>query len=117
MTDSANEITLIVAGTAGEGQPPNESSDRAESRTPSLPSHAPEVVGQAVAVDAGLIRDNIDKCLAQLNQVFANLKRTSIDGWSVGSITVGLTVTAQGSVGIATAGVEASLQITFNPKP
>ena len=67
-----------------------------------------------MAVDADLIRANIDKCLADLKQVFANLQAPSIDGWSVANVTVGLTITAHGSVGIATA-VEASLQIAFTP--
>lgn len=108
MTDSASKITLVIASPAG-----NQSSHLAE--THSLPADV--VVNHAIDIDAGVIRDNIDKCLAQLNDVFANLKQPSIAGWSVGSIMVGLTVTAQGSIGIATAGIEASLEITFNPNP
>jgi hypothetical protein len=74
-----------------------------------------EIVAGAVAVDAALIRKNIDQCLTELKQVFSNLAQPSIEGWSVGTVTVGLTVTAQGSVGIATAGIEAALEITFKP--
>jgi hypothetical protein len=99
MTDVPNSLTLIVPGQ-------------------SLAAHepvAPKIVTQAVAIDAGLIRDNLDQCLAQLRQVFANLAEPAIEGWSVGTITVGLTVSAQGSVGIATAGIEAALEVSFKP--
>jgi hypothetical protein len=112
MTDSTNEITLIVPDQA---QSTGKSFDRGETVTHPLPGHGTEVVSQAITIDADLIRTNIDKCLAQLKQVFANLKEPSIDGWSVGTITVGLTITAQGSVGIATAGVEATFEIAFKP--
>jgi hypothetical protein len=98
-------ITLIA---------PTPTSDAAKA----APHAAPALAGiatHAVSVDAGLIRQNVDKCLDQLKQVFANLAEPSIEGWSVGTITVGLTVTAQGSVGIATAGIEAALEITFKP--
>jgi hypothetical protein len=51
-----------------------------------------------------------------MKQVFADLKRPSIDGWKVEHINVGLSISAEGSVGVATAGVEASIEIGFAPE-
>jgi hypothetical protein len=112
MTDSSDTITLIVPDHA---RPTGESLDSGKPVTHAVPGRPAEIVTQAVAIDAALIRENIDKCLAQLKQVFANLEEPSIDGWSVGTITVGLAVTAQGSVGVATAGIQAVLEIAFKP--
>ena len=107
MTDIEGSITLIV--------PDQAQTSSGGSAIHLLPENASVVIGQAVSIDAGLIRANIDQCLAQVKQVFVNLQQPSVNGWQVENITVGLTITAQGSVGIATAGVEASLQITFTP--
>jgi hypothetical protein len=101
----ADSLTLIVKGNA---EPENTEASGQAARTAQIATHA-------VSIDAGLIQENIDKCLAQLRQVFTHLREPSIEGWSVGTITVGLSVTAQGSIGIATAGLEASLEVTFKP--
>ena len=68
-----------------------------------------------VEVDSAKLRADIDKCLGQMKQVFADLKRPAIDGWKVEHINVGLTISAKGSVGVATAGVEASIE-SFAPE-
>ena len=97
MPDSQGKITLIV------GAPLER-----------LSAHQ-STIGSAVEISADDLRNNIDNCLQQMKQVFSSLREPAIDGWSVQNISVGLTISAEGSIGIATAGVEASINISFSP--
>jgi hypothetical protein len=112
MENGGKGINLIVAtGSAA----PGEKTDRGGGETHSLR----DLVGfgaKVVEVDPERLRVDIDKCLAQMKQVFADLKHPAIDGWKVEHINVGLSVSAEGSVGVATAGVEASIEIGFVPE-
>lgn len=74
-------------------------------------------VPKKVEIAADEVRDNIGQCLAQMQKVFANLEQPLVEGWQMQSISLGLIITAEGSVGIATAGVEATIQISFSPTP
>lgn len=112
MADETQKIMLIVATPAG-GQ---ETRDRGGGETHSLKTLFTGAVAKAVPIDPGKLRADIGDCLAKLKQVFADLKRPSIDGWSVENVTVGLSISAEGSVGVATAGVEASIEIAFAPE-
>jgi hypothetical protein len=73
-------------------------------------------VAKVVEIDPEKLRVDIDRCLAQMKQVFADLERPTIGGWKVEQIGVGLSVSAEGSVGVATAGIEASIEIVFVPE-
>lgn len=112
MAKESKGLKLIVAtpGPAAE-----EKADRGGGQTHSLRT----LLGGAakvVEIDPEKLRGDIDKCLAQMKQVFADLKHPAIDGWKVDHINVGLSVSAEGSVGVATAGVEASIEIGFSPE-
>lgn len=113
MADETQKIMLIVATPAAGEQ---EKTDRGGGEAHSLKSFFTGVMAKAVPIDPGKLRADIGDCLAQLKQVFADLKRPSIDGWSVENVTVGLSISAEGSVGVATAGVEASIEIAFAPE-
>jgi hypothetical protein len=112
MPNASNKIKLIVAAPVAAI---SESTDRGGGETHSLPSILKGAVSRVVEINPEDLRNNIDKCLQQMKHVFANLKGPAIDGWSVDSISVGLTISAEGSVGVATAGVEASIEIGFKP--
>ena len=111
MPEGAGKVTLMVAETM---TPTSESTDRGGGKTHSLPGLL-KTVSRTVEISPEDLRNNIDKCLQQMKQVFANLKGPTIDGWSVESISVGLSISAEGSVGVATAGMEASIEIGFKP--
>jgi hypothetical protein len=112
MAESNDKITLIVATTVAAA---DEEVDRGGGETHSLRSFFGGTVAKAVEIDPAKLRADIDKCLGQMKQMFADLKRPTIDGWKVEHINVGLTISAEGSVGVATAGVEASIEIGFAP--
>jgi hypothetical protein len=73
-------------------------------------------VAKVTEIDPAKLRGDIDKCLDQMKEIFADLKRPTMQGWKVEHINVGLTISAEGSVGVATAGVEASIEIGFAPE-
>ena len=112
MAPSNEKIKLIVAATAAVE---DEEIDRGGGETHSLRSFFGGTVAKAVEISPERLRTDIDKCLAQMKQVFAELKQPAIDGWKVEHINVGLSISAEGSVGVATAGVEASIEIGFAP--
>ena len=107
------KITLIVATPAAAAE---QQSDRLGGQTHALGSVADRIMDKAVPIDLDKLRSEINKCLAQMKEVFADLKRPSIDGWKVEQVNVGLAISAEGSVGFATAGVEASVEIRFAPE-
>jgi len=113
MVEGNQNLTLIVAMpvTAAE-----EATDRGGGETHSLRSFFTGTVAKAVEISPDRLRADIGKCLAQMKQVFADLQRPSIDGWNVQHINIGLSISAEGSVGVATAGVEASIEIGFAPE-
>jgi hypothetical protein len=113
MAEGNQPITLIVATPISTAE---ESTDRGGGETHSLRSFFTGTVAKAVEIDPDKIRTDIDKCLAQMKQIFADLQKPSIVGWKVEHISIGLSISAEGSVGVATAGVEASIEIEFAPE-
>jgi hypothetical protein len=113
MAKTDEKIKLIVASTVAAV---DEEEDRGGGETHSLRGFFGGTVAKVVEIDPAKLRADIDKCLGQMKQIFADLKHPSIEGWSVDHINVGLTVSAEGSVGVATAGVEASIEIGFSPE-
>jgi hypothetical protein len=113
MAETKEKIKLIVAEVPVG--PHEEDVDRGGGETHSLKSFFSGKLTKVTEIDPDKLRVDIGKCLAQMKQVFADLKRPSIDGWKVEHINVGLSISAEGSVGVATAGVEASIEIGFAP--
>jgi hypothetical protein len=109
-----NRIKLIVA------VPPqavvDEEEDRAGGQVHSLRTLFAGKLTRVTEIDPGKLRADIDKCLGQMKEIFADLQRPAMQGWKVEHINVGLTISAEGSVGVATAGVEASIEIGFAPE-
>jgi hypothetical protein len=106
------KIKLIVAAP----QPmQDEETDRGGGQTHSLRGFFGGAVTKVTEIDPEKLRDEVNKCLDKMKQVFADLQRPSIEGWKVEHINVGLSISAEGSVGVATAGVEASIEVGFAP--
>jgi Trypsin-co-occurring domain 1 len=95
-----DEIPLIVVKTdQGDGK-----------RAEFVPTFAKET-----ATVESLSRQ-IGSCLQGLEKVFEKSTASTISGWSIVSVTVGLAITASGTVGVVTVGGEASIEIQFAPK-
>jgi len=106
------KIKLIVA-TAQPMQ--DEEADRGGGEPHSLRGFFGGAVTKATEIDPAKLRDEVNKCLEKMKEVFADLQRPSIQGWKVEHINIGLSISAEGSVGVATAGVEASIEVGFAP--
>lgn len=64
-------------------------------------------------LDVETLTKGLDDCLTKMGAVFANLKEKAVDGWEVDTVAVSLGISAEGSIGVVTAGVEGSIQVTF----
>jgi hypothetical protein len=78
------------------------------------------VVASAVNRIAGNIP--ADAFAAKFTEIIENVRtiaenlKTSVGGYEAEEITIGLAVTAEGNIGIATAGVEASIEVYLRRK-
>lgn len=113
MAGTEDKIKLIVAEVPVITE---DEDDRGGGETHSLKSFFGGKLTKVTEIDPEKLRADISKCLAQMKQIFADLQRPAIQGWKVEHINVGLTISAEGSVGVATAGVEASIEIEFAPE-
>ena len=88
-----------------------ESVDRKGGETHSLRS---AVAGLAkVDIDPDLLGRNLDRCLGQVEGLLVDLAKRTVKGWAIENISVSLAVSAEGSIGIATGGLEASIEVSF----
>lgn len=97
LTES-DTIPLVVLDTAaGERFAPN-------------PAKATKVISKAV----DNLKDELTQLISSIIEVVGE-QPTTTQGLKLAGVNVGLTITAQGSIGLATAGVDASLTIRFEP--
>jgi hypothetical protein len=100
------KISLIVAGGA---QPPM-NVDRAGGEAHGFVSKATDAIVRAVPLDK--VADQLQAIADKVGAAVTNLK-ISAGHWQVDEITIGLSISAEGDIGIATAGVEASIELNF----
>jgi hypothetical protein len=67
-------------------------------------------------VDPEKLRLNIEQSMSQVSEIFSTAEQKVGELWEIQSVSVGLSINAEGSVGIATAGLKASLQVTLTPR-
>ena len=79
-----------------------------------LAEFVPTFVSKTVSVES--LSEQIGSCLQGLERVFERSTESTISGWSVVGVTVGLAINASGSVGVVTVGAEASIEVQFAPK-
>jgi hypothetical protein len=102
-------ITIIVeesATLAGGG-----SSDKGGGQTHSLSTFFKKAVPKEI--DGDVLRQNVNRFLDKFQATLGDVKQRSIDGWDLEDMKVSLAVTAEGSVGVATLGMEAGIELTF----
>lgn len=110
MQDGA-EIVLIVP----DAKPIQERGDRSGGQT-----HRGVVEflwgTKAKPVSQEALKRSLEQCMAQIGDMLAEAKSQLKDGWEVGGVSVSLGVSGEGSIGIVTAGVQASIEVSFVPK-
>ena len=107
------KLTLIVAddgpSPADEYQAPLE--DFEEQAIPApirrLFSHKPK------DVDLGPLKTGLEQAQGQIDALLQDMTDSTVAGFRLGSVEVSLAISAGGSIGVVTAGVEASMSLTF----
>lgn len=112
MSDSKNKITLMIPG-ASRGELSYE--DRGGGEEYSL-REAARLITATKEIDAETIEKHIDGIIGQIHGILGKISSKVTGNWKVQNISVGLSLNAEGSIGIATAGVETSIEICFTPK-
>jgi hypothetical protein len=112
MPGSTNKIKLIITGEKEEEGP---MMDRGDGVTHGLNDYIKKKV-QDIEIDVDKLKDNIEHTVKNIESVLIGLKDTVSEQWKLDGITIGLCITAEGSVGIASAGVETSIEVSFSPK-
>ena len=65
-------------------------------------------------VDLSAVRDDLDRVQGQIDDLLAKLKTKDSDRFRLAQVEVSLAVSAEGSIGVATAGVQAGIALTFS---
>lgn len=107
MANKQSTIKLITLGASH-----NLPADRGGGQTHGIA----ERIAKTVEVDAGMLQANILEAMGAVEETLSNLPQSISANWKLDNITIGLSISAEGSVGIATAGVEASIEVSFSPK-
>jgi hypothetical protein len=104
------KVSIIIAGQPATGEFPDRKGGELNSGL------IKKLVGFEEKIDVDKIKTNLDDCLSGIGDVLSDLRQKAMAGWELESVTVSLAVSAEGSIGIATAGVEASIEVSFAPK-
>jgi hypothetical protein len=108
-----SKLTLIVpddeAAPPGEDQPKPE--DFEEQAVPAvvrrLFSH------KSKDVDLGPLKTGLDQVQGQIDALLEDINHSTVAGFRLNSVEVSLGISAGGSIGVVTAGVAASMSLTF----
>lgn len=67
-------------------------------------------------IDPQIMKQSFENCLEQTKQLLENAAKKISEGWEIESINLSFAVNGEGSIGLATVGVEAGIEITLIPK-
>jgi len=116
--EQRNEISLIIPEMVVTTVT---STDRAGGETHGIGSYIGERIRRWISkgVPENVLRPNLQACIEQLGGLLEHAQEKPLPGWGLEEISVSLAISAEGSVGIATAGAETSIEVTFrrSPKP
>jgi hypothetical protein len=73
-------------------------------------------LGLSKTIDIGTLKKNLDDTMSGVSQLFSDLQQKAVTGWELDGVTVSLSISGDGSIGIATAGVEAGIEVSWRPK-
>ena len=68
-------------------------------------------------IKAGALQKGLDDIQAQIDGVLGKVAQPKVPSFQLKTVDISLAITAEGSVGIATAGVQASLTLSFDYVP
>jgi hypothetical protein len=107
---SDRELTLIVVGQeTAERTRGDRGGGELQSRGPLLG----KFFAKKGTVEISRVKGQLDSTLAQTRDLLESVENQTFGEWGLNEITVGLAITAEGTIGVATAGVEASIELKF----
>ena len=113
MTNENSKITLIVAGKKDMKDVPAQ--DRMGGTTHGMKEDILKKASE-IEIDADVLKKNLEKTIKKVAETLIDVGDSISDNWKLDGISVGLSISAEGSIGIATAGVETSIEVSFSPK-
>ncbi|WP_212003075.1 hypothetical protein [Chitinophaga sp. HK235] len=66
-------------------------------------------------IDLEVAKKNLEKCIASVNVLFSDIGVAALNGWEVDEVTFSIAISAEGSIGVVTAGVEGSIEVVLKP--
>jgi hypothetical protein len=118
MNDSQDVITIIVpetlvVATERDGEDLGGGETQADVKT--VVRH---VFGIEQSIDMTTARENLERCMSQVRVLLQDVERhaAGAHGWELSEVSISLTMNAQGSIGIATAGLAATIQVKLTPR-
>ncbi|NUR75232.1 MAG: hypothetical protein HOQ28_02970 [Thermoleophilia bacterium] len=107
-----DKLTLIVPyleGAAVEGEPTDEDAEKQ-----ALPDFVTRFGHRAKEVDLHRLEQNLAKVQGEIAELLRSID-VNAAGYRLKTIEVSLAISAEGGIGVVTAGMEASLSLSFEP--
>jgi hypothetical protein len=111
MSGDAKELTLIVSGAAGEALEESGSDEDFEAQSGAL--RRAFGFGKPKRVNMETLEKELDRVQDELDTLLAKVKTTDPGGFRLRTVEVSLSISGEGSIGVATIGAEASLSLSF----
>jgi hypothetical protein len=112
--NDARTLTLIVADEVASRPPGAKEEDFREEAAPAFLGR---IVGRPKDVSFDKLKNNLERAQKDIDDLLADVKRSTLGDFQLNSIDVSLTISGEGSIGFATAGVEASITLSFGLAP
>jgi len=109
MTDSRTLTLIVPAGAEAAGEAAAKAEDFEEQ---AIKDWLPFLREQK-DVDLTKLENGLERVQGQVDDLLGKVKDTNPQGFRLKSVEVSLAISAEGSIGVATAGVEASLALSF----
>jgi hypothetical protein len=110
--NDARTLTLIVADQAATPAPSDAKEEDFEEEA--IPAAVARLLGHRPKdVPLDKLTKSLDRAQAQIDELLEGVKQSTVAGFRLNSIEVSLAISAEGSIGVATAGVEASMALSF----
>jgi hypothetical protein len=109
MKDRDETIALIVPPATQSAQ----EIDRLGGEETGFKETLQNVFSGVVPVEKSDLKASLHHLLSNLREVIGDVSSLDMKDWRISDIEIGLTINAEGTVGIATAGMESSLKIKY----
>ncbi|HEV3376450.1 MAG TPA: hypothetical protein VG126_04155 [Thermoleophilaceae bacterium] len=110
MSNSSKKLTLIVADEVLAADHPESKPEDFEEQ--GLPGFVKRVRAPK-DVDLAPFQERLRSVQGQIDELLAAVTPSAVAGFRLNAVQIGLAISAEGSIGVATAGVEASMSLSF----